>query len=197
MGNCKHILVCSVLGMTGYDAKSIGRRVAAYRRVAGMTAEQLAEAVGGGMTRTAVAKLENGHRVEVSTELLVQIAWALHVPPLALLFPLEEPNAVIELPEASGTSETLGYWIQGISIPDADEGIAQKLGNAIHSEHRRLVVNSLDLLGSIQTQITERGSLSKAEADELSSVTDRSAESMNVGRSMLALLRDRLGITDG
>jgi transcriptional regulator with XRE-family HTH domain len=78
-----------------YDARSIGRRVAGYRRANRMSAEQLAARVGGGLTRAAVTKLENGYRVDLSSELLVEIAFALRIPPIALLLPLDDPQAVV------------------------------------------------------------------------------------------------------
>ncbi|MFT4282516.1 helix-turn-helix domain-containing protein [Microbacterium sp.] len=182
--------------MDGYGAKAIGARVRAYRRAAGMTADQLAAQVDG-LTGNAVAKLENGYRREISTELLVQLAWALKVPPLVLLFPLHDPSAQIELPAASGTSESLGYWIQGLVVPGSDVSPSEKLGAAVHSEHRRLIINSLNFLGDIQVQLTERGSMTAAEASELSNHVDLSAEAMNTGRAMLGILRERLGLDDG
>ena len=76
-----------------YDASSIGRRVAQYRRANRMSADQLAAKVDG-LTRTSVAKLENGYRVDLSTELLVEIAIALRVPPVALLLPITDPKSI-------------------------------------------------------------------------------------------------------
>lgn len=183
--------------MTGYDAASIGKRVASYRRAAGMTAEQLASAVGGGLTRSAVAKLENGHRVEVSTDLLVQLAWALKVPPLVLLFPLHDESAGIEVGDVSSTAEHMGYWILGLPIVGSEVGGASEIGNAIHAQYRQLVINSLGLVNDVRTQIIESGTLSKDEAEALNRSADQSAEGLRLSRSMLQILRQQLGVADG
>lgn len=176
----------------------IGKRVRAYRRAAGMTADQLAAKVDG-LTGNAVAKLENGHRKDLTTDLLVQIAWALQVPPMALLFPLEDPNGRITIgSQASGTSETLGYWLQGLSVPGVEVTDATSLADAVHSEHRRLVVNSLGLLNSVQEQLVERGALTAQDVDELGRRRDLAAEAIHVGRQSLEILRKRLGLeSDG
>ncbi|QRY39432.1 helix-turn-helix transcriptional regulator [Microbacterium hominis] len=188
--------------MTGYDAKSIGRRVAAYRRIAGMTAEQLADAVGNGMTRTAVAKLENGHRVEVSTELLVQLAWALQVPPLVLLLPVEDPQAYISVGDTKDSMEGLGYWIEGLALPDVPESRASRVGNAVHSEYRRLTAGMVDYLNDIvqlvEAQDGKGGSrLDQLTRDRLSASIGDQTMRLRASREVLAMLREQLGLSDG
>lgn len=183
--------------MDGYDARSIGRRVAAYRRAAGMTAGELAEAVGNGLTRAAVAKLENGYRKDVSTELLVNLAWALKVPPLVLLLPLENRRAIITVGGVVDSMENLGYWIEGLPIANSEIGRASTLGNAIHAQYRHLVINALNLVNDISTQVVERGSLSADDELALSRRADQSVDAIHTARSMLDVLQRSLGLDDG
>lgn len=188
--------------MTGYDAKSIGRRVAAYRRAAGLTAEQLADAVGNGMTRTAIAKLENGHRVEVSTELLVQLAWALQVPPLVLLLPVDNPQARIAVGGSEDSMEGLGYWIEGLAIPDVPDAKASRVGRAVHSEYRRLTSGMVDYLSDIVQLVEAQDGNGGSRLDQLTrerleaSIGDQTMR-LRASREVLAMLRDQLGLTDG
>jgi transcriptional regulator with XRE-family HTH domain len=188
--------------MTGYDAKSIGRRVAAYRRAANMTAEQLAEAVGGGLTRTAVAKLENGHRVEVSTELLVQLSWALHVPPLNLLMPLEEPFANIAVGNMASTTEGLGYWLLGVDLPDSEVGGASVVANAVHNQYRILATAMIDMLTDVIRLVDAQDGKGGSHLDEMTRATLNRAVSertltTRASREVLAILRSQLGLDDG
>lgn len=190
------ILGCNVPHVDGYSSADIGRRVRAYRRAAGLTAEQLAERVDG-MTGNAVAKLENGHRKEVSTDLLVQLAWALQVPPMVLLFPLENPNGRIEIGDrAAGTSEGLGHWFQGLAVPGAETSAATRLGNAVLSENRRLASTANGFLEAMQHLIDlqdtpdARDVVRQREADLKS-------EGMHSARQSLSILRDQLGLGDG
>lgn len=188
--------------MGAYDAKAIGRRVAAYRRVAGMTAEDLANAVGNGLTRTAVAKLENGHRVEVSTELLVQLAWALQVPPMVLLLPLENPNAQVEVGAVRSTMEGLGYWIEGIPVAGSAPEGAGKIGNIVHAEYRRLSASAIGFLDTmvelIDAQDGNGGStLDQATRQRLNEIADAQTRNLSSSREVLGVIRHQLGLDDG
>ncbi|WP_217133815.1 helix-turn-helix domain-containing protein [Leucobacter chinensis] len=130
----------------GTDAKSVGSRVRAYRKAAGITAEQLAEIVGDGMTRTAIAKLENGHRKEISTELLVKLARALNTPPLALLLPLQEPDAPFFKTEAGTyTISQFGNWALGIERGESHAEVVQAAGHVsyrVTSAFKQLIIDS-------------------------------------------------------
>ncbi|MBY6061602.1 helix-turn-helix domain-containing protein [Microbacterium esteraromaticum] len=150
--------------MTGCDAASVGARVAAYRRLAGLTAEQLADRVGGGMTRTGIAKLETGRRVEVSTELLVQLAWALQVPPMALLFPLESPSATMVVGEQIDTVEGFGGWLEGVTPAGASRATA--VANQVLTEYRSLSLAYSDFLASVHAGMHLRLERSAGEISE-------------------------------
>lgn len=191
------IFSCNLLSVDDeYGAKGIGRRVRAYRRAAGLTAEQLAERVDG-LTGNAVAKLENGHRREVSTELLVELAWALRVPPLVLLFPLEDESATLQISGDQLSMLTLGPWLQGLPVVDPDLPRATALGNGVNGQFRQLIINAEALNQDLITRLIEEGALSAADASSIQAAGADRSDAIQVGRAGLRMLRDALGLDDG
>lgn len=192
---------CNLLDVDVYGAKSIGRRVRAYRRAAGMTAEQLASRVEG-LTANAVAKLENGHRVEVSTELLVQLAWALQVPPMVLLLPVENPMATVTVGDVQSNMEGLGYWVEGVTLPDSPHEGASEIGNAVHAEYRRLASGMVgylsDVIELVDAQDGNGGSrLDEIARERLNASIDERVMALRASRDLLKMLRAQLGLDDG
>ncbi|MFD8770102.1 helix-turn-helix domain-containing protein [Microbacterium oxydans] len=59
---------------------AMGRRIAYYRKARGISAAELAERAGGGLTRSVIANLENGRKVDLSVQQLFAIAEVLNVP---------------------------------------------------------------------------------------------------------------------
>lgn len=78
--------------MIEIDYAAVGERIARYRKLNGLTAAQLAVRVGDPLTRDVLAKIENGRRDTLDTRLVLSIAWALRVPPIALIFPINRPS---------------------------------------------------------------------------------------------------------
>lgn len=105
--------------MERISAESIGRRVAGYRREIGMTAAELARELGPDVTGNAITKLERGHRAQISPDLVVDIARALGVSPLALLFPLDEPDSEIVVGGMRVPVRSLGQWLLGGDVTTA------------------------------------------------------------------------------
>ncbi|WP_102160088.1 helix-turn-helix domain-containing protein [Zhihengliuella halotolerans] len=85
-------------------AGTVGRRVRHFREVAGMSAQKVADVcthdLGFKLLRTTLANLEAGTRKNVTIGEVIAIAKALQVPPLSLLFPLEESTEVAYLPNS-------------------------------------------------------------------------------------------------
>lgn len=94
-----------------YSARSIGKRAQAYRKSAGLTAKEIAARSAGALTENAIAKIENGHRLSISTDTLVALARAIGVPPTLLLFPLETPEAWLTLGSKRLSVEHVGAWL--------------------------------------------------------------------------------------
>lgn len=64
---------------------AMGRRMGYFRRLKDMSAAQLAEAAGQGLTRSVIANLENGRKADLTVQQLLAIAEALDVPATSIL----------------------------------------------------------------------------------------------------------------
>ena len=71
--------------------EGIGRRVAHYRRLEGLSAQELANYAG--LTRAVVANIETGRRSDLTVRELLALSEGLRVPPAALLFDVSRPFA--------------------------------------------------------------------------------------------------------
>lgn len=105
----------------------MGRRIGTYRRLKGLTAEQLASRVEG-LTRVGLSKIETGQRANVPLDLLTAIAWELAVSPLSLMYPLDDPDAQLRVNGQTVTAAALSGLIFGAAIErddiaDMDEAV--------------------------------------------------------------------------
>lgn len=75
----------------------IGQRLAKYRRLAGLSARQLSDKIGGMLSRSVIANIENGRKTDLTVDQLIALSWALDVPPVALALPLDEPWRFIRI----------------------------------------------------------------------------------------------------
>ncbi len=81
-----------------------------------MSAEQLAERAGLGLTRSIIANLENGRKQDVTVRQLMALALALGVSPADLQFDIRRrPYELVEIGERPGPSVSAGA--RGISAP--------------------------------------------------------------------------------
>ncbi|MEV8370147.1 helix-turn-helix transcriptional regulator [Microbacterium sp. NPDC064584] len=88
----------------------IGKRIGRYRRIAGLSARELAEQAGRGLTRGIIANLESERKTDITVDQLLAIAVTLGVPPLVLALPVEAPFRVVEL--ANGTRpQAAPVWV--------------------------------------------------------------------------------------
>lgn len=81
--------------MTQRPSHDIGSRVARYRKMAGLSARELSDKLGGEMSRGVIANIESGRKTDVTVDQLLALAWALDVPPAALALPVEQPNRMV------------------------------------------------------------------------------------------------------
>lgn len=72
---------------------SIGLNVARYRKAEGLSAAELSEKAGEGLSRSVIANLENGRKDDVTVKQLVALANALRVPPATLVADLFDPGS--------------------------------------------------------------------------------------------------------
>lgn len=76
---------------------TIGDRLAHYRRLAGLSAQQLSDKTGGKISRGVIANIESGRRDDMTVRELLDLCFVLQVPPVAMAFDLQEPYGRVEL----------------------------------------------------------------------------------------------------
>ncbi|MCG2623026.1 helix-turn-helix domain-containing protein [Arthrobacter sp. I2-34] len=101
--------------------QGVGRRIAAFRKREGLSAQELAEDTG--MSRSVIANIENGRRDDLTVTELLAISRALRVPPVAILFDVTKPMSPVP---ASNTGEEQVLrpraidvidWVAGLDAP--------------------------------------------------------------------------------
>lgn len=101
----------------------IGRTIGRIRKRTGMSQQELADRIGS--TRNAVQNLESprGRRSSLNVLDLVEIAAALDIPPILLLYPDYPDGRVEAIPGVESTSEDAARWFAGEqSLPSPDGG---------------------------------------------------------------------------
>lgn len=100
--------------MAQVDAVAIGARIGACRRQNGVSAHELADMAGAGLTRAIIANIESGRRTDIGVAHLYAIAWALGVSPIALIYPIDRPDFRMQLPDGQDRSvRELIAWSRG------------------------------------------------------------------------------------
>jgi len=103
-------------------AKSVGSRVAQFRKQRGLTAQQLSgelrDRLGLDLKRTVIGNLESGYRRTISYAEILALAYVLNVPPLLLMVPIGTDNFQL-LPGLTEEPWRLAMWISGEGLPPA------------------------------------------------------------------------------
>lgn len=96
------------------QAAAVGARVRRVRLAVGMSVQSVADyctdELGYKMLRTTLANLESGARKNITVAEVSVLAKALGVPPLSLLYPIDEPQEVEVLPGVMKTSWEAWRW---------------------------------------------------------------------------------------
>lgn len=101
---------------------NIGKRVAFYRQMNGMSAADLSERTNGAISKGVIANIETGRKRDLTVDELVALSWALDVPPVALALPIESPNSQVKIAEGKDElySVTVGHaarWFVSPATP--------------------------------------------------------------------------------
>lgn len=96
----------SVLHMTSRPSTGLGDRLARYRKMAGLSAQELSDRLGGELSRSVIANIESGRKTDVTVDQLLALAWVLDVPPVALALPLHEPFRHVQVVKGEAGSES-------------------------------------------------------------------------------------------
>lgn len=84
--------------MSNQICAGFGERLSRYRKLAGLSAQELSLFVGSLVaTRSVIANMENGRVANVTLEKLFALSYALGIPPIALALPLTTPFAKVAI----------------------------------------------------------------------------------------------------
>lgn len=83
--------------MSRKPSEGIGKRLARFRKLAGLSARELAELAGCGLTRGVIANIETGRKVDITVDQLIALSAALAIPPVVLAIPVDEPYRFVRL----------------------------------------------------------------------------------------------------
>lgn len=96
----------------------IGRNIARYRKLAGLSAADLSERVGEGLTRSVIANLENGRKDDITVKQLFALAAVLEVPPAYLAVDVYRPREPAPVPMPRETITTFDFaTLDDVHVP--------------------------------------------------------------------------------
>lgn len=96
--------------MSQRASEGLGKRLAKYRRLAGLSARELAERAGMGLSRGVIANIESGRKSDITVDQLIALSTVLGVPPVVLALPVDQPEKFVRLVEArNGIQATRAY----------------------------------------------------------------------------------------
>lgn len=101
--------------MSSEVVPSIGQNIARYRKAEGLSAAELADKTGEGLTRSVLANLENGRKDDVTVKQLMALANALRVPPAFLIADLFDPGSPSPYPMPSYSVRSFDYESQSFT----------------------------------------------------------------------------------
>ncbi|MCS5511338.1 helix-turn-helix domain-containing protein [Curtobacterium flaccumfaciens pv. betae] len=101
--------------MTSRPSTGLGDRLARYRKMAGLSAQELSDRVGGELSRAVIANIESGRKSDITVDQLLALAWVLDIPPVALALPVHQPFQHVQVVRGeteleSTTAATLIDW---------------------------------------------------------------------------------------
>lgn len=145
-------------------------RVAKYRHVEGWSAQKLAAAAG--LTRSVIANIENGRRPDVTVGELTKIAFALRVPLVALMLPVDRPFDQVQTGNSDHTVAGVVKWITG------NARIFDGLGPAGIQAHRLLSLADMlwtarRRIQTVRVEIYENAKRCGVDLDRLAFHVDR------------------------
>lgn len=136
-----------------------------------MPASRLAARAGAGLTRAMIANIESGRRRDVGVTQLLAIAWALGITPIALILPIDDPDAPIIVDGSLRRASDLVKWIEGESLPGSFPPLVdhlQKVRSATASLERAQLRRQ-ELLDRV---FAESGSIKNADEEMVKLLSD-------------------------
>lgn len=171
-----------------------------WRTRRAFSAAQLAErvnALGVDMNRAIVANIEHNRRERITVEEVYAFAYALGVPPVALLLPFASPERVAVTPEVTANSWEVFEWLTGVEpLDDTGTGVWKESTEALRfyralREAEQGVLRSLGIWVRLselgRADLSERGS-DKQYLEQLEDVASAVRQLQGIGLDGEALL---------
>lgn len=183
--------------MSRKPSDGIGQRLSRYRRIAGLSARELSERCGYGLTRGVIANIESGRKTDISVDQLIALSAALGIPPAALALPLDEPYRFVRLTDGSEGRHAMRAvramdWFNGVSTIFRDQRTGVKPTHA--TGVAETLIRTLRQLLVIERQIRRREKISTEGWTIAQEVLDETADEK---AQLLAILeRLQVDLTD-
>ena len=139
------------------SAGSIGARIQAARKARGLSARELAVAIGGNPSQSTIENIELGRKAAIDVVQLLNIAMAVRVPLSYLLAPLGAPDDALDLQGLSGAFD-------GMTVAEFDGWLAS-VPNGAHiptSLDERNAISELQALREWKSRTTDAKRLEAA-----------------------------------
>lgn len=167
--------------MTRRASSGLGERLATYRRAAGLSAAQLSAMTNGEISRSVIANIENGRRADITVDQMLALAWALEIPPVALVLPIDDPLGPVEIPGEPAPQLIMNtvWWFMGSA---SFRGRREKAPAAVIARAVLRVAEELayaqSLLRTRETQNADQDVI--ADARKLLAETQREARALGI-----------------
>jgi transcriptional regulator with XRE-family HTH domain len=132
--------------------RSVGSRVAQFRKQRGLTAQQLSvqlrDRLGVDLKRTVIGNLESGYRRTITYAEILALAHVLNVPPLLLMVPVGTDDFQ-PLPGVTEEPWESAMWITGEGLPPALDDPTPEMADQYlsHLDYLGLYRQHSDLIG--------------------------------------------------
>lgn len=133
----------------------IGARVANYRRLSGLTARELAERAGLGLTRGIITNIENGRKTDITVDQLIAIATVLGVPPAVIALPVDRPYHNVQLNDPEDGQATVVPSFEAVGLFIARESSAENAAAFLASQLVRSVWELNEAVRANRSQPTD------------------------------------------
>ncbi|WP_010156515.1 helix-turn-helix domain-containing protein [Leucobacter chromiiresistens] len=103
-------------------SQNIGKRIAFYRQMNGMSAAELSERTLGAISKGVIANIETGRKKDLTVDELITLSWALGVPPVAIALPIDTPFGHVKIAEGKDEVRTVNVsntarWFVAPAVP--------------------------------------------------------------------------------
>jgi len=154
-----------------------------------LSARELAEQAGYGLTRGVIANIESGRKTDITVNQLIALSVTLGVPPVVLALPIDEPYALVAM--AAGDSDdgatTVHKYLRSFMAIDwfqGDPKVTFKMYITDATQIAEAMLRSARLYPRIERDLMkarhrlERGETTQEQVDELEAELEREGRTL-------------------